>query len=192
MRSPCPPRRLLEQPSSGSPRRTPRHLPHLHAGLPAWLPDRSHAFRRSRRDHGRAGRALSVQGRPLIPRQATCASLLHCIWSKMALLGSREMSDVSPQIGPKRALIRSPVTNRDFMSPRPTRPVSRGGALCSWARGRAGGIVPPPTSVARGTQHVLISVCQKYLGPKNPKAKGFAIAKASQTIPFFRRRSPWQ
>src|SRR5215472_14442024 len=109
-----------------------------------------------------------------------------------ALLGSREMSDLSPQIGPKRALIRSPVTNRDFMSPRPTRPVSRGGALCSWARGRAGGIVPPPTSVARGTQHVLISVCQKYLGPKNPKAKGFAIAKASQTIPFFRRRSPWQ
>src|SRR5215831_6871893 len=45
------------------------------------------------------------------------------------------------------------------------------GSNCSWARGRAGGIVPPPTSVARGTQRVLISVCQKYLGPKKPEGQ---------------------
>jgi hypothetical protein len=36
-----------------------------------------------------------------------------------ALLGPREMSGLSPQSGPKRTLIRSPITNRDFMRTRP-------------------------------------------------------------------------
>ena len=70
------------------------------------------------------------------------------------------------------------VANCDFMSTRPTSPVSRGGALCSWARGRAGGIVPPPTSVARGTQRVLISVCQKYLGPRKPEGPRICYCSA--------------
>src|SRR5215831_16856412 len=73
-----------------------------------------------------------------------------------------------------------------FYESRPTSPVSRGGALCSSGPRASWGNCPTPTS---GTQRVLISVCQKYLGPKNPKAKGFAIANASQTIPFSRRRS---
>jgi len=38
----------------------------------------------------------------------------------MALLGPREMSDLSPQSGPKRTLIQGAVTNRDFMSTRPS------------------------------------------------------------------------
>src|SRR5262245_4063231 len=51
----------------------------------------------------------------------------------------------------------------------------------------------PPVCWPGGTPRALISVCQKYLGPKIPKAQGFAIAllaKASQT--FSRRRSLWQ
>jgi hypothetical protein len=38
----------------------------------------------------------------------------------LALLGPREMSDLSPQSGPKRTMIRVAVTNRDFMSTRPS------------------------------------------------------------------------
>jgi hypothetical protein len=34
----------------------------------------------------------------------------------MALLGPREMSDLSPQSGPKRTFDQVAVTNRDFMS----------------------------------------------------------------------------
>src|SRR5262245_16948240 len=39
----------------------------------------------------------------------------------MALLGPREMSDLSPQSGPKRTLDQVAVTNRDFLSTRPKR-----------------------------------------------------------------------
>ena len=46
--------------------------------------------------------------------------LLRCICRFLALLGPREMSDLSPQSGPKRTLDQVAVTNRDFMSTRPS------------------------------------------------------------------------
>ena len=46
-------------------------------------------------------------------------SLLRCMTPQMALLGPREMSDLSPQSGPKRTLDQVAVTNRDFMGTRP-------------------------------------------------------------------------
>jgi len=47
-------------------------------------------------------------------------SLLHCMSPVVALLGLREMSDLSLQSGPKRTLIRSLSPIRDFMSTRPS------------------------------------------------------------------------
>ena len=47
--------------------------------------------------------------------------MLRCMSPVLALLGPREMSDLSPQSGPKRTLmIQIVVTNRDFMSTRPS------------------------------------------------------------------------
>ena len=70
--------------------------------------------------------------------------------SALALLKPRELSDLSPQIGPKRALIRLPVTNCDFMSTRPTSPVSRGGALCSSGPRASWGNCPTPRQRVQG------------------------------------------
>ena len=62
-------------------------------------------------------------------------------------------------------------------------------------RSSGGTLSNPPVRWPGGTPLVLNEVCQKYLGPKIPKVQ-FAIAslpnKASQTIPFSRRRSLWQ
>src|SRR6516162_3209839 len=91
------------------------------------------------------------------------------------------MSDSSPQIGPKRALIRSPVTNRDFM-PR----LSWRGSLFVWPEGELGELSHPPPACPGGTPRAMNEVCQKYLGPKIPKAQGFAVALLAKAHRLFR------
>src|SRR5262249_981654 len=61
-----------------------------------------------------------------VPTAAALPILLRCIRTRLALLGPREMSDLSPHSGPTRTLNRllSPiaivaVSNRDLMSTRP-------------------------------------------------------------------------
>jgi hypothetical protein len=66
----------------------------------------------------------------------------------MALLGPREMSDLSPQRGPKRTMIRVAVTNRDFMRTRP-RLVSVDAAF--------DGLCPTQRS------HLAINECSAYI-----------------------------
>jgi len=46
-------------------------------------------------------------------------NLLRCLCRLLPLLGPREMSDLSPQSGPKRTIDQVAVTNPDFMSTRP-------------------------------------------------------------------------
>ena len=64
LQPPCRPRRLLAQRSTGQSTGPPLGFPrldrHRRPGQLPRLPGRAHAFRRSRREHGRAGRALSV------------------------------------------------------------------------------------------------------------------------------------
>src|SRR5262249_41537030 len=66
------------------------------------------------------------------------ARLLHRVMTRLALLGPREMSDLSPQSGPRRTLGQVAV-NRDFMSTRPRHP-----ALCTCAQADA----QPATAIA--------------------------------------------
>src|SRR5262245_29994001 len=56
----------------------------------------------------------------------------------LALLGPREMSDLSPQSGPKRTMIPVAVTNRDFMSLTRAKSSGTSAALCFLGDQRAG------------------------------------------------------
>ena len=64
LQSPRRPRRCLELRSTGPPLGPPRRGQHRHPERQHRFSGRAHAFRRSRREHGRAGRALSVQSCP--------------------------------------------------------------------------------------------------------------------------------
>jgi hypothetical protein len=77
---------------------------------------------RTDRHRGRQGSSMSnVSGACAVTLPPTCplrhqphASVLHCICRLPALLCPREMSDLSPQTGPKRTLL----LPRNFMSTR--------------------------------------------------------------------------
>src|SRR5215467_4366877 len=87
----------------------PAHEPalHLHGGLAAraraLLPARRHACGGRLVSAGRA-RARVFEA-VLLGLSAWPPNLLHCISRLLALLGPREMSDLSPQSEPKRTLM---------------------------------------------------------------------------------------
>ena len=56
-----------------------------------------------------------------------------------------------------------------------------------WPEGELGELSHPPPACPGGTPRAMNEVCQKYLGPKIPKVRGFAIAllaKASDCFVF--------
>ena len=98
------------------------------------------------------------------------------------------MSDSSPQIGPKRALIRSPVTNRDFM-PR----LSWRGSLFVRSEGELGELSHPPPACPGGTPRAMnerpkIYKPSKSRGELTRPGSRAARSKRDGTVRFAARR----